>query len=52
MLRKNSSDGVLSRMGEERGGVLGWFAVWLPVLVLFAALAELVRAQAAPSASG
>lgn len=38
MLRKTSSDGVMSRMSEDRGGVLGWFALWLPVLVLFAAL--------------
>ena len=30
---------VMGRVRDERGGVLAWFALWLPVLVLFAALA-------------
>ena len=34
-----SGDGMSGRVRDERGGVLGWFALWLPVLVLFAALA-------------
>lgn len=37
MLTRDTS--ALGRAREERGGVLAWFALWLPVLILFAALA-------------
>jgi hypothetical protein len=39
MLTDTNSTGLPSRIRDERGGVLAWFALWLPVLVLFAALA-------------
>ena len=39
MLMKINNDRVTRRVRDERGAVLAWFALWAPVLVLFAALA-------------